>query len=125
VGFQDNCVRWLNFEAEVITWCGSMTRAHLQTCRHALNFLLALSSNRRDCQNRQIKFGLISSSFDVSKSKTGRCSSATSCLGPRSPGPQALRTSEAVHAGCKFSACNFGYGADAGARPTGGAFAPA
>src|SRR2546425_3674910 len=137
-----NCLRWLSREADRITWHGSMTRAHLQskfhqravwgtaslletTCRHALNFLLALSSNRRDCQNRQIKFGPISSSFDVSKSKNGRRSSAAPCLQPRSPGPQALGTAEAVHAGCKFSACNFGYGADASVRPTSGAFAPA
>ena len=93
------------------------------TCRRALNFLLALSSNRRDAQNGQIKSGL--GSFDVSKSKNGCRSSATPCSQPPSPGPQAQGTAPALHDGCKFSACDFGYRADAGVRPTGGAFAPA
>ena len=93
------------------------------TCRRALNFLLALSSNRRDAQNAQIKSG--PGSFDVSKSKNGCRSSATPCSQPRSPRPQAQGTAPALHDGCKFSACDFGYRADAGVRPTGGAFAPA
>ena len=93
------------------------------TCRRALNFLLAHSSNRRDAQNDQIKSG--PGSFDDSKSKNGCRSSATPCSQPRSPRPQAQGTAPALHAGCKFSACDFGYRADAGVRPTGGAFAPA
>ena len=95
------------------------------TCRRALNFLLALSSNRRDAQNGQIKSGPITGSGDVSKSKNGCRSSATPGSQPRSPGPQAQGTAPALHDGCKFSACDFGCRADAGVRPTGGAFAPA
>ena len=93
------------------------------TCRRALNFLLALSSNRRDAQNDQIKSG--PGSFDASKSKNGCRSSATPCSQPRSPGPQAQGTAPALHSGCKFSACAFGYRADAGVRRAGGPFAPA
>jgi hypothetical protein len=63
----------------------ALTKSLLEaTFRLALNFLLALSSNRRDSQNGQIEFGPITSSFDGSKSKNGRCSGATAWLQPRS-----------------------------------------
>ena len=95
------------------------------TFRRALNFLLALSSKRRDSQKGQLKFRSIASSIDGSKTKNGRRSGATACLQPRSPGPQTHGTTPAFHAGFKFSACDFGYRAGAGVRPAGGAFAPA
>src|SRR5438876_3991169 len=95
------------------------------TCGPAMNFLAALSSIQSDWQNAQTKFGPITNSFDASKRKNEFRARATPCVQPRSRGPQALGTAEAVHAGSKFSSCNFGYRTSADLRPIRGAVARA